>query len=164
MGSVALNRTLKRWPGWLVVLFAGVALLIVGAARDDGPSTPEERAAALQRQVACPVCDGESVFESANRASINLRNEIRRLVDDGELSDAEILAYVEELPGDVQLLVPQSSGIDTIVWALPAAALVCGAAGLIVAFRRWRLATAADQQPTDDDRDLVAAALDVDGD
>jgi hypothetical protein len=47
-----------------------------------------------------------------------------------------------------------------LVWALPAAAFVCAVVGLGVAFRRWK--AAADTIPDDEDRRLVAAALDED--
>jgi cytochrome c-type biogenesis protein CcmH len=55
------------------------------------------------------------------------------------------------------LLVPRSTGIDALVWALPVAALVCAVVGLGAAFRRWK--AAADTIPDDADRRLVAAAL-----
>jgi hypothetical protein len=36
---------------------------------------------------------------------------------------------------------------------------VCAVAGLVVTFRRWRRQSQSAQEPTDDDRTLVAAAL-----
>ncbi len=45
------------------------------------------------------------------------------------------------------------------MWALPVAALICAVAGLAVTFRRWRREAAAERDPTDEDRALVAAAL-----
>jgi cytochrome c-type biogenesis protein CcmH/NrfF len=57
------------------------------------------------------------------------------------------------------LLVPKASGFDALVWVLPVAALVCAAAGLAVTFRRWKREADDDVDPTDDDRELVAAAL-----
>ncbi|MEY2446371.1 MAG: hypothetical protein QOE00_2951, partial [Ilumatobacteraceae bacterium] len=47
-----------------------------------------------------------------------------------------------------------------LVWALPAAALVCAVVGLGVAFHRWK--RAADTVPDDADRRLVAEALAAD--
>ena len=52
---------------------------------------------------------------------------------------------------------PRATGVDALVWALPAAALVCAVVGLGVTFRRWKAASAA--IPDDADRALVAAAL-----
>ena len=57
------------------------------------------------------------------------------------------------------LLVPKASGLDALVWVLPAVALVCGLAGLAVAFRRWKLQAASVSAPTDADRRLVDEAL-----
>lgn len=154
----SLNGRLKRWPGWLALALAAAVLVAVGVSRDGGASTPGERADDLAQRIACPVCDGESVYESRNRASINLRNEIASLVNEGRLSDDQILARFEATYGEEILLVPRSDGVNVLVWALPAAAAVCAGAGLVVAFRRWRLA-AAEHDPSDDDRALVQSAL-----
>ena len=153
------NERLKGVAGWLVLLFVAVALLVIGATADRGAATSTERAQALEQRLACPVCDGESLFESRNQAAVNLRNEIETLVNAGQLSDAEIIARIESRLNESLLLLPKSTGIDGLVWALPAAALVCGVAGLAVAFRRWRLAAVTNGAPTEDDRALVAAAL-----
>jgi cytochrome c-type biogenesis protein CcmH len=153
------TRALKRWPAWVLLLFVVVGFLAVGASRDRGPSTPAERADAIARRVACPVCDGESVYESRNTASVNLRNAITEMVNEGRASDDEIVAVIERSYGGQVLLVPRASGFDALVWALPVAALVCAVAGLVVAFRRWRREDADARDPTDDERRLVAAAL-----
>jgi cytochrome c-type biogenesis protein CcmH len=156
--GVTLNRSVKRWPGWLLLVVVAAVLLAVGISRDGGVSDPGERADALARRVACPVCDGESVYESRNRASINLRNEITSLVNDGRLGDDEILAEIQSAyPTDI-LLVPPADGVNALVWALPAAAVVCAAAGLVVAFRRWRQ-TGEVAEPSDADRAMVSSAL-----
>ena len=149
----------KRWPAWILLVFVVVGLLAVGATRDNGPSTPGERADAIAQRIACPECDGESVFESRNAASINIRNTIRQMVDAGAAGDDEIIATIEASYGGRILLVPKATGFDALVWALPVAALICAVTGLAVAFRRWRRDAASEGQPTDDDRRLVAAAL-----
>jgi cytochrome c-type biogenesis protein CcmH len=153
------SRTLKRWPAWVLLVFVVVAFLAIGASRDSGPSTPAERADAIAQRVACPVCDGESVYESRNTASVNLRNAITELVNEGRASDDEIIGFIESRYGGRVLLVPKASGFDALVWALPVAALVCAVTGLAVAFRRWRREGAGAHDPTDDERALVAAAL-----
>lgn len=152
------NTALKRGPAWLLVLFAAVALLVVGAARDNGPSSPEERAAAIERTLACPECQGESVYESQAPVAVDIRNQIGDRVDEGRLSDDEIVAELEDIYGEKLLLLPKGGGINSLVWALPVAAFVAGATGLILVFRKWRRESSA-ADPTDADRALVAAAL-----
>jgi cytochrome c-type biogenesis protein CcmH len=153
----AMWRRAKGWPGWVLIGAVVVALLAVGATRDSGPRTPEERVEAISRRLACPICDGESVFESRSSESAKIRVEIKSQVGAGLRSDEEIISFIEQRYTARVLLVPRATGIDALVWALPVIAFVFAVAGLIVAFRRWK--RAADTVPTEEDRTLVDAAL-----
>jgi cytochrome c-type biogenesis protein CcmH len=159
MTASAWNRRAKRWPGWVLLLFVVAGFLAVGATRDTGPESQEDRIDSISRRVACPVCDGESVFDSQNNASVAIRNQIGELVAENDLDDAEIIAFLETRFGADVLLVPRSSGLDALVWVLPAVAFACGVAALVVVFRRWKLEAGAMREPTADDRALVDAAL-----
>ena len=152
-----MTRSLKAWPSWVLLALVVGGLLAVGAARDAGPRSPKERVEEISRRLACPICDGESVFESRNADSQAIRIEIARQVDAGTVSDDQIINFIEQRFGSKVLLVPRATGIDALVWALPVAALICGVVGLGVAFRRWK--AAADTIPDEADRQLVAAAL-----
>ena len=145
----------KRWPGWLLLAIVVTSLFVVGVAVDSSPRTQQDRIEDISKRLACPICDGESVFESRNPASEQIRTEIVSQVSDGERSDDEIISYFVQLESRL-LLVPRATGFDSLVWLVPVAAFVCALAGLTVAFRRWKRAT--DTVPTDDDRLLVAAA------
>ena len=160
MSRSSLNARVKRWPGWIALLFVVVGLVAFGAARDTGPRTPDERIEAIAKRLACPVCDGESVYESRNPASDRIRVAIRQGVRDGELSDEQIIDEIATAFEGDELLVPTADGIEALAWALPATAFVVGVAGLTIAFRRWQVAARDLGDPTDDDYALVAAALD----
>ena len=151
------NR-LRAWPSWAAMFLAVVALLAVGSTRDTGPLNPGDRIDSISRRVACPVCDGESVFESRNPASEAIRAEIRASVYDGTATDDEILASIANSYGGKVLLVPRSTGFDALIWALPAAGLMIGVVGLWFAFRRWRAEAAALGLPSADDYTLVDEA------
>ena len=157
--SSGWNARVKRWPGWLALLFVVVGLLAIGISQDTGPQTPEERITALEKRLACPVCQGESVYESRNAASVQIRELIRQGVDAGQLSDQQIIDGIVTRYNGEELLVPTSSGVEALAWALPAAAFVAGVGGLVFAFRRWHAAAQQLGDPTDEDYALVAAAL-----
>jgi cytochrome c-type biogenesis protein CcmH len=153
------GQSFKRWPAWVLLFFLAVALLAVGSTRDTGPRSPGDRVDDISRRVACPVCQGESVYESRNNASESIRAEIRAQVAEAERADDEIIEDIANRFGGEVLLVPRSTGIEALAWAIPAAALVCGVAGLAMAFRRWRVAAESGRAPTADDFTLVDAAL-----
>jgi cytochrome c-type biogenesis protein CcmH len=164
MSARTVNRRVKGWPGWVALVLVVAAFLAVGAARSTGPQTPEDRVDAITARIACPVCDGESVFESQNNASRAIRDEVTGLVRANELGDDEIVAFVENRYGAEVLLVPRATGFDALVWVLPAVGAVCALAGLALAFRRWRRDADAVGDVTPEDRALVLAALDADPD
>ena len=160
MSRSSVNARVKRWPGWIALLFVVVGLIAFGASRDTGPRTPDERIESIAKRLACPVCDGESVYESRNPASDRIRVAIRQGVREGDLSDEQIIDEIATAFEGDELLVPTADGIEALAWALPATAFVVGVAGLTVAFRRWQTAARQLGEATDDDYALVAAALD----
>ena len=153
-----VNAGLKRWPSWVLMFLVAASLMAVGAARDGGPQTQQERIDGITRRLACPTCDGESVYVSQASAAENIRDEVARQVATGRLADDEIVALIESRFGGRVLLVPRASGLDALVWALPVAVLVCAVAGLAAAFRRWGRQKSV--RATDEDERLVADLLD----
>lgn len=154
-----MSRTsaLKRWPGWVLLVLVVAGFLAFGTTRDAGARTPEERVEEISRQLACPVCNGETVYESRNTSSTSIRAEIKAQVTNTDSSDDEIIAFiVQQFGADTQLL-PKASGFESLVWVLPSVALVCAGVGLFFSFRKWQRNV--DTIPDDDDRALVEAAL-----
>ena len=154
---MTMNSTVKRPFVWAIMAIITGLLLAVGASGDRGPLTQQDRVDGISKRLACPTCQGESVYVSRAAAAVALRDEIARQVGSGERSDNEIVSFVEQRFGGQILLVPRSSGIDALVWALPVVALICALVGLTVAFRRWKVSDGA--VVSDADRELVNRAL-----
>lgn len=155
--SGSLNRSLKRWPAWVVMALAVVALMAVGISRASGPATAEERIDSIAQRLACPTCDGESVYESRGSASQAIRQEIARQVAAGLLSDDQIVVEIDDSYEADLRLVPDARGIEAAIWIAPVAAAVGALALLVWAFRRWR--GEGSLVPTDAERALVEAEL-----
>jgi cytochrome c-type biogenesis protein CcmH len=158
------RRGSKGWPGWVLLAFVVVGFLAVGATRDSGPRTPDERVESISKRVACPVCQGESVFESRNPTSERIKDAIEDRVEEGVLTDDEIIQSIVAARDGQELLVPTANGLEALAWALPATAFVVGAAGLTVAFRRWQRNSASIGPATEEDFELVARAMRSDPD
>ena len=148
---------LKSWPMWMLMGIVTVCLLAIGAGREGGPLTQQERIDGITKRLACPPCDGESVFVSQASAAVNIKNEVARQVAAGQRDDEQIVAFIEDRFGGRVLLVPRATGFDSLVWVLPVSVLVCSVAGLAATFRRWRREQGL--VPSDDDRALVAQLL-----
>ena len=123
---------------WMLMALITVSLLAVGTTRDTGPLTQGDRIDAITKRVACPTCDGESVFVSRASAAEAIRKQVAREVAAGEKSDTEIIGSISNSFNAQILLVPRATGLDSLVWVLPIAVFVCAVAGLAVAFRKWR--------------------------
>lgn len=144
-----------RWLPWAGLLLALVVALVIGASRSSAPLTPQQRVQHITSQLRCPVCEGETVADSSATISQDIRTLVQQRVAAGQ-SDGEILSYVvHHYPGT--LLKPPARGIGLIVWLLPILALLAGAGGLFLAFRRWHARPGV--PVSDADRRLVEEAL-----
>jgi cytochrome c-type biogenesis protein CcmH len=127
----------RRWAPWAVMGVLLVGALAIGAGGSTDGRTVDGRVRNLSAEVRCPTCEGLSVAESDAPASRTIRDDIRRRIEEGQ-SDGDIRAYLVSRFGKDILLKPEATGTSALVWALPVAALVAGAGGLLVALRRWR--------------------------
>jgi cytochrome c-type biogenesis protein CcmH len=144
----------KSWP-WIAlgaVVLVAVIVLVIGSQPDNSAHARAER---LQHQLACPECQGESVFDSNAVSARAIRDDIPKRIAAGE-SDAQIrAAYVAKY--DVRILTtPSNSGINVFIWLIPILALLLGAVGLGVALWRWSHTPRLDATP--EDEAIVAAA------
>jgi cytochrome c-type biogenesis protein CcmH len=146
------SRKLLPWFALILVVLVAVVVLVV---RSRPANSPEARALRLEHQLACPVCDGQSVFDSNSPQSEAIRADIPRRIAAGQ-SDAEIRAYYVSRYTEKILETPSNSGLGIIAWGLPTLAVILGAGGIVVAVRRW--STAPRLTATDEDEDIVRRA------
>ena len=143
--------------GLLLSLILLTTLTIACAGPDP---TLEERAYALDRQLMCPVCDGQTVDQSNAQVSLDMKEVIREKLRAGESED-EILDYFSARYGDAVLASPPTSGFSAVVWIVPPAALLVGVALLAVVMRRMKRRDTG-EDPTDADLGDYLAQVDRD--
>ena len=140
-------RRLGPWLALAIVVVAGIVALVVRSHPDDSPAA---RAARIEHQLACPVCEGQSVADSNSSQSRAMRQDIPRRIAAGQ-SDAEIRAFYVARYGEKVLETPSNSGLGILAWGIPALAVILGAASIFVAVRRWSRAPRLPASAEDED-------------
>ena len=140
---------MKKWIPWLALAGVVVVALVVLVSRSEPSNSIEAKSRRLERELACPVCVGESLAESNAPEARAMRADIRDRLADGQSEEAIVAAYVSVYGDDIKLK-PDDSGIALIAWGLPVVALIVGGGALILVLRRWsrepRLASTADDE------------------
>jgi cytochrome c-type biogenesis protein CcmH/NrfF len=124
-------KVLRSFRLWCVALVCVVAVVLISA-----PSAPgqQSRILHLETLVKCPACEDISVAQSNATSAVAVRHEIAQRVRAGA-SDSQILTSLEATYGTSILLSPSTSGLGSLLWLVPVAALV---AMLIAGVRLWR--------------------------
>jgi cytochrome c-type biogenesis protein CcmH len=108
-----------------LVLFAS---LVQASPAPDALPDPwqESRARALQKELRCLVCQGESLDESNASLAVDLRHLIRARIKAGE-SNAQVKNYLVSRYGDFILMNPPFEERTYALWLTPFGVLILGA-------------------------------------
>lgn len=98
----------------------------------------------VARRLRCQECEGRSAWESDTRSSIEVREQVRRMLLEGMRPD-EVLAAFQSEYGDWILLAPPARGFAALAWAIPPVALLLGG------WLWWRLIARAQARGGDGD-------------
>ncbi len=128
---------LFSWPAGQLVrespAGAAVTAIQIGATQD---SVLDSRVRAVSAELRCPVCQGESIEDSPAALAQEMRAIVREQLAAGRTPD-EVKAYFVDKYGEWILLRPRASGWNLLVYVLPLAVLLIGAAVITRATRRW---------------------------
>jgi cytochrome c-type biogenesis protein CcmH len=117
-----------------LIAFTVIALLALLTVACDREPTLEERAFALDRQIMCPVCDGQTIDQSAHEVSRQMRDVVRARLAAGD-TDAEVKAYFASRYGERILAAPEPRGFNALVWLAPPAGIALGLGMLALIMR-----------------------------
>ncbi len=76
-------------------------------------------------ELRCPTCTGLSVLDSEARFSVQIKDEVRHQITQGQ-SKSQILKFFTDRYGPWILRKPPNDGINALVWWLPICLLVLG--------------------------------------
>ena len=126
----------------------------------DQLSSPElsERYLQLVAEYRCPKCQNQNLAESNSPISVDLRTEIRRLLEEGA-SDAEISDYLVARYGEFVLYRPRVQSSTYLLWLAPAVLLAFGLLVIVFIVRRQKRVGAAAQTALSDAEQAALQAL-----
>lgn len=101
--------------------------------RNDG--RPEKRMFNIAQELRCLVCQNESIAASRAELAVDLRQQIRELIQAGRTDD-EIRTYMVERYGDFVLYRPPMNATTVLLWFGPMLLFLLGLTILIMALRR----------------------------
>lgn len=103
----------------------------------------------LERQVRniasllrCPVCQGESVYDSHSDVAVEMKTLIAEKITAGETTE-QILTYFKDRYGNYILMEPPAEGLHWVIWIFPGFMALLGAMFL---FQHLRSSTKAEHQ------------------
>ena len=102
------------------------------AAAQGGDATVEERAARLEHELRCLVCQNQTIAESNAPLAQDLRRQVREQMEKGA-SDRDVIDYMVARYGDFVLYRPPFKATTVALWVGPFVLLALGA---LAAWRR----------------------------
>lgn len=147
----------------MVKIFVTVLMLVLSAvavARDAAPAVSdpalEARVNALASELRCLVCQNQTIADSSAGLAIDLKNQVREKMRQGE-SDAQIVQFMVQRYGDFVLYRPPVKIATMLLWFGPALLVL---AGLLVLYRKLRVQASTDEPAlTLEERERAARLL-----
>jgi cytochrome c-type biogenesis protein CcmH len=118
-----------------VVLVSPLSALAVQPDEVLADAALEARARTLSKELRCMVCQNQSIDDSDAPLARDLRILVRERLTAGD-SDQQVIDFLVARYGEFVLLKPRFAWHTALLWLGPAAVLLIGALGIVVAARR----------------------------
>jgi cytochrome c-type biogenesis protein CcmH len=86
--------------------------------------------------IMCPLCAGQTIAQSSNETSSQMRDLVLKKLRQGETKE-EILQYFESRYGERILAKPNKKGFNLILWFFPFVFVALAAIVIYFLIRRW---------------------------
>ena len=118
----------------------------------------EKRVMALSEKLRCLVCQNQTIADSHAELAIDLKNQVREKMQQGQ-SDQEILDYMVERYGDFVLFLPQVKSNTWLLWFGPFVLLGLGLVLLVIKLKQRQKLIKQTSILSDEDRARAASML-----
>lgn len=106
------------------IIFVGSALLFLFLlstgvmAQFHNEEALQKTAKEIYDLVMCPICPGQTIAQSSNETSAQMRALVLKKLHEGETKE-EILKYFEDRYGERAMAMPSKKGLNLMLWFLP---------------------------------------------
>ena len=114
------NRGLTWNMAHLLFLTLAAVLVSLPGAFAQSSTDLDEKARRISEQLRCPTCQALSVQDSDASFSVQIRDKVRAMLQEGQ-SEETIIAYFVSRYGQWILRAPEKKGFGLVVWVLPLA-------------------------------------------
>lgn len=126
-----MSERIKNFIAIGVSVMALAFIVVAFSAEAPPASTAEDRIESLSSAIRCPFCNGESLADSQAGVAADYRALIAERVEAGA-SDEEIIDEFAANFGDSFILDTSTSTWSIALWLVPVAALLAGAAAVLL--------------------------------
>ena len=119
----------------------------------------EARYRDLIEELRCPKCQNQNLADSNAPIAADLREQVRKLLEQGR-SDDEIVEFLVERYGDFVRYKPALQGSTLVLWFAPALLLVVGLAVIYLVVRTSRRSQVGTGELKPEERERLAELLD----
>ena len=124
------------------IIIIGLALLTLlfpdlsVAAQYHNEEALQKKASEINDLIMCPLCAGQTIAQSSNETSRQMRDLVLKKLRQGETKE-EILQYFESRYGERIMAKPNKKGFNLILWFFPFAFVALAAIVISFLIRRW---------------------------
>ncbi|XOZ33924.1 cytochrome c-type biogenesis protein [Halomonadaceae bacterium KBTZ08] len=145
-----MNATVKTAETVVLLLVLAVAIPAIAEERFEDPQM-RERYSELTRELRCPKCQNESIAESGAPISEDMRERVRRMMEEGASDEAIRQAMVERFGSFVSYR-PEFSPRTWALWLGPFVLLVIGVGVVLLLVARNRARQQLDEAELSDEQ------------
>jgi cytochrome c-type biogenesis protein CcmH len=124
------------------IIIFGLALLTLllsslpATAQYHNEEALQQAAREIYDLIMCPLCAGQTIAQSNNETSAQMRDLVLKKLRQGE-SKEEILQYFKSRYGERIMAKPSKEGFNLILWVLPFVLVLLAAISIYFLIRRW---------------------------
>ena len=116
------------------------------AVQDAPEKSLQKTAGELYALIMCPICSGQTIGQSSNETSSQMRDLVLKKLRRGETKKA-VLQYFASKYGERILAEPTKTGFNRMLWLLPFVIVVLAVVVISFLMRRWSARVSVETEP-----------------